>query len=205
MDKGAHFYRCDFQVHTPRDRNWTGNKFGVNQDELESLTLEQKEQITEDRIQFSKEYLEKIRNAGLNAVAITDHHDVVSVKIIRKVAEEENQTFIASSQIEKVVKIFPGIELSLSNPASQCIIIFDSDLSDANLDSVLNFLGINPTNEFEKDTIETHRISQDIIHDLVHLHRKLDELVYCKGKYIILPNVGYGSQHSILRQGFHEH
>jgi len=205
MDKGAHFYRCDFQVHTPRDINWTGNKFGVNQDELESLSPEQKEQITADRIQFSKEYLEKIRNAGLNAVAITDHHDVVSVKIIRKVAEEENQTFIADSQFEKVIKIFPGIELSLSNPASQCIIVFDSDLSDANLDSVLNFLGINPTNEFEKVTIETHRISQDIIPDLVHLHRKLDELTYCKGKYIILPNVGNGSQHSILRQGFHEH
>lgn len=205
MDNGAHFYRCDFQVHTPRDRQWTGNKFGVNQDELESLSQEQKERITADRIQFSKEYLEKIRNAGLNAVAITDHHDVVSVKTIRKVSEEENQAFIAASQYEKVIKVFPGIELSLSNPASQCIIIFDSDFSDANLDSVLNFLGINPTNEFEKITVETHRISQDIIHDLVHLHRKLDELAYCKGKYIILPNVGNGSQHSILRQGFHEH
>lgn len=205
MDKGAHFYRCDFQVHSPRDRNWTGQKFGVNQEDLESLTPEQKQQIIDDRIQFSKEYLEKIRNAGLNAVAITDHHDVNSVKLIRKVAEEENQAFIASSQFEKVVKVFPGIELSLSNPASQCIIIFDSDFSDANLDSVLHFLGINPTNEFEKFTVETQRISQDIIHDLVHLHKKLDELAYCKGKYVLLPNVGNGSQHSILRQGFHEH
>ena len=205
MDKGAHFYRCDFQVHSPRDRNWTGQKFGVNQEELDNLTPEQKQQIIDDRIQFSKEYLAKIRNAGLNAVAITDHHDVISVKLIRKVAEEENQEFIAASQFEKVVKIFPGIELSLSNPASQCIIIFDSDFSDANLDSVLHFLGINPTNEFEKFTVETQRISQDIIHDLVHLHKKLDELAYCKGKYVLLPNVGNGSQHSILRQGFHEH
>jgi hypothetical protein len=24
IDKGAHFYRCDLQVHTPRDINWTG-------------------------------------------------------------------------------------------------------------------------------------------------------------------------------------
>lgn len=23
MDKGAHFYNCDFQVHTPRDREWS--------------------------------------------------------------------------------------------------------------------------------------------------------------------------------------
>lgn len=205
MDKGAHFYKCDFQVHSPRDRNWTGEKFGVNLEDLESLTPEQKQQITDDRIQFSKEYLEKIRTAGINAVAITDHHDVNSVKLIRQIAEDENQAFIDSLQFEKVVTIFPGIELSLSNPASQCIIIFDSDFSDANLDSVLHFLGINPTNEFEKFTVETQRISQDIIHDLVHLHKKLDELNYCKGKYVLLPNIGNGSQHSILRQGFHEH
>ena len=205
MDKGAHFFRCDFQVHTPRDRGWTGNKFGVNTQDLDSLTTEQKEQIKSDRIQFSKEYLEKIRSAGLNTVAITDHHDVVSVKIIRKVAEEANQVFIDAGQHDQVIKIFPGIELSLSNPASQCIIVFDSDFSDANLDSVLNFLGINPTDEFEKFTVETQRISQDIIHDLAHLHKKLDELAYCKGKYVVLPNVGNGSQHSILRQGFHEH
>ncbi len=24
MDKGAHFHRCDFQVHSPRDLNWHG-------------------------------------------------------------------------------------------------------------------------------------------------------------------------------------
>jgi len=205
MDKGAHFYRCDFQVHSPRDRGWTGNKFGVNQDALEALTIEQKRQITDDRIQFAKEYLLKARNAGLNAIAITDHHDVVSVKIIRKVAEEENRALIAASQFEKIINIFPGIELTLSNPVCQCLLIFDADFSDANLESVIHFLGINPTNEFEKFTVETQRISQEIIKDLVHLYKKLDELPYCRGRYIILPNVGNGSKHSILRQGFHEH
>jgi chromosome segregation protein len=205
MDKGAHFYRCDFQVHSPRDRGWTGAKFGVNPEEVASLTPEQKKQITDERVQFAKEYLSKVRNAGLNAIAITDHHDIVSVKIIRKVAEAENQTFTEASEFQKIVVVFPGIELTLSNPASQCLLIFDADFSDANLDSVINFLGIAPTNEFEKFTAETHRISQDIIHDLVHLHKKLDELTYCRGRYIVLPHVGNGSQHSILRQGFHEH
>lgn len=205
MDKGAHFYRCDFQVHSPRDRGWTGNKFGVNADTLDTLTTQQKKQITNDRIQFSKEYLQKARNAGLNAIAITDHHDVVSVKIIRKLADEENQAFVASSEFDKVLTVYPGIELTLSNPASQCILIFDADFSDTNLDSVINFLGINPTNEFEKFTVETQRISTEIIHDLVHLHHKLDELSYCRGHYIVLPHVGNGSQHSILRHGFHEH
>lgn len=205
MDKGAHFYRCDFQVHTPRDRNWTGTKFGVNQDDVATLTTEQKENIDTERIQFAKQYLEKIRNAGINAVAITDHHDVVFAKTIRKVAEEQNKMYLDSSQFEKMITVFPGIEVTLSNPASQCIIIFDSDFGDANLDSVLNFLGIDPANEYDKNTIETNRISQTIISDLVHLHKKLNELTYCKDKYIILPNVGKGGQHSILRDGFHEH
>ncbi len=205
MDKGAHFYRCDFQVHSPRDRAWTGNKFGVDADAVAALTADEKKQITDDRIQFAKEYLEKARNKGLNVIAITDHHDVTSVKVIRKVAEAENMAFKAASQFEKVITVFPGIELTLASPASQCLLIFDSDFSDSNLDSVLHFLGINPTNEFEKFTVETQRISQTIIHDLSHLHEKLDELVYCKGKYIILPHVGNGGQHSILRQGFHEH
>ncbi len=40
---------------------------------------------------------------------------------------------------------------------------------------------------------------------LVHLHKKLDELAYCRGHYIILPHVGKDGQDSILRRGFQEH
>lgn len=205
MDKGAHFYRCDFQVHSPRDIAYTGNKYGLNPDEIENITPEQKEKIISDREQFSKEYLQKIRGAGLNAIAMTDHHDVVFVKLLRKVAEIENEIFRSNSEFEKIITVFPGIEMSLASPASQCIIIFDSDFSDSNLDSVLNFFGINPTNEFEKITTPTLKISQNIINDLGHLHEKLDELSYCKGKYVILPNVGKSGDHTIMRNGFHEH
>jgi len=205
MDKGAHFYRCDFQVHSPRDRGWTGRKFGVSADAIAALSKDEKKQIIDDRIQFAKEYLEKARNAGLNVIAIADHHDVASVKTIRKVAEEENAVFKAALQFEKVITVFPGIELTLANPASQCLLIFDADFTDSSLDSVIHFLGIAPPNEFEKHTVETQRISQTIINDLGHLHEKLDELGYCKGRYIVLPHIGNGGQHSILRQGFHEH
>jgi chromosome segregation protein len=205
MDKGAHFYRCDFQVHSPRDIAYTGNKYGLNPEEIENITPVQKEKITLEREQFSKEYLQKIRDAGLNAIAMTDHHDVVFVKQLRKVAELQNQEFKSNSEFEKIITVFPGIEMSLANPVSQCIIIFDSDFSDSNLDSVLNFFGINPTNEFEKVTTPTLKISQTVINDLVHLHEKLDELGYCKGRYVILPNVGKSGDHTIMRSGFHEH
>jgi type III restriction enzyme len=205
MDNGAHFYRCDFQVHSPRDIAYTGSKYGLDTADIANITTEQKEKIISERDQFSKEYLLKIRNAGLNAIAMTDHHDVVFVKCLRKVAEIENQAFKANSELDKIITVFPGIEMSLANPVSQCIIIFDADFSDSNLDAVLHFFGINPTNEFEKVTTPTLKISQNIINDLVHLHEKLDELSYCKGKYVILPNVGKSGDHTIMRNGFHEH
>lgn len=46
MDKGAHFHRCDFQVHTPRDINWKGDKFGVDQQSIGTLTEKQKKEIS---------------------------------------------------------------------------------------------------------------------------------------------------------------
>ncbi len=205
MDKGAHFYRCDFQVHSPRDRSWTGSKLGFNSIAIDSLSTDQKDQLMSDRIQFAKEYLQKVREGGLNAIAITDHHDVVFAKIIRQVANKENKHFTNISDFEKIITVFPGIEVTLSNPVSQCLLIFDSDFNDADLDSIINYLGIVPTNIFDEHTIETQRISQETINNLVHLHKKLDELPFCEGKYIVLPNANKTGEHTILRVGFHEH
>ena len=35
MDKGAHFYRCDFQLHTPRDQRWSGTHYVSDEDRSE--------------------------------------------------------------------------------------------------------------------------------------------------------------------------
>jgi type III restriction enzyme len=205
MNKGAHFYKCDFQIHSPRDIAWTGNKFGVEDSDVASLTDEEKESIEQNREQFAREYLEKVRAKGLNVIAITDHHDVEFVKVIRKQAELQNKTYLETEEFNKIIIVFPGIELTLSNPAAQAIILFDANFSDSNLDSVINLLGITPTNRYHKNTTATQRISEELIHNLSHLHKKLDEVAYCKGNYIVLPNVTRGGGHSILRNGFHEH
>ncbi|HBQ60391.1 MAG TPA: hypothetical protein DD671_12425, partial [Balneolaceae bacterium] len=204
MDKGARFFKCDFQVHTPRDMNWTGNKFGVNEEELDSLSDEQKSGIDLDREQFAREYLAKVRDAGLNAIAITDHHDVVFAKIIRRIANEENREIIDSGERNGLVKVFPGIELTLSNPACQSILIFDADFEDQHLDSVIHVLGLTPSDSYLENTAQTLPISQTHVANLNSLHLKLDELTYCKGRYIVLPNLNDGGQHTLLRRGFHE-
>ncbi len=66
MDNGAHFHRCDFQVHTPRDLNWNGAR-PTNDPE---------------RVEFSKLFIKSCREKGLDAVAITDHHDTAFFRFI---------------------------------------------------------------------------------------------------------------------------
>ena len=73
MDKGAHFYRCDFQVHTPRDKQWSGY---VPQNEAE-------------RKAFAERFVQACRSKGLQAVAITDHHDLAYFEYIKSAAASE--------------------------------------------------------------------------------------------------------------------
>ena len=56
MDQGAHFHKCDFQAHTPRDLNWEGA--GAVTDA--------------ERIQYAQDFVAACREKGLEAVAITD-------------------------------------------------------------------------------------------------------------------------------------
>ena len=73
MDNGAHFHKCDFQAHTPRDTNWEGAD-AVSHDE---------------RQQYAHDFVAACRLKGIDAVAITDHHDLAFFKYIRAAAESE--------------------------------------------------------------------------------------------------------------------
>ena len=60
MDNGAHYFRSDFQVHTPRDINWKSHR-AVTDDE---------------RRQYAHDFVAACRQKKIQAVAITDHHDL---------------------------------------------------------------------------------------------------------------------------------
>src|SRR5229473_5761390 len=73
MDKGAHFYRCDFQVHTPRDIGWSGG-----------------DAVTDsERKNYAEELILACRQKGLGAIAITDHHDLAFFPYIKEAAQNE--------------------------------------------------------------------------------------------------------------------
>ncbi|UYZ61600.1 TrlF family AAA-like ATPase [Hymenobacter weizhouensis] len=185
MDKGAHFHNCDFQVHTPRDINWNGDRA-----------------ITDDqRKAYSNEFIQACRDKKLDAVAITDHHDFAFFKYIKEASINEvdsDGNLIAS---DERITVFPGIELSLSVPPCQALLILDSDFPVDALHRILTKLSLTPSPEEEHRTANTERISGSIVMGLQHLYDMLDSMAEVKGRYIVLPNVSEGGNHTLLRSG----
>ena len=188
MNKGTRFYNCDFQVHTPRDINWSGPKPVSDA----------------DRNTYAERFVPACRQKGVNAVAITDHHDLAFFPYIKAAANNEvddnGQPLIDS---QKLV-VFPGIELTLSNPPCQALLILDSNFPEDQLLRVLHKLSIEPNPISEPSTIQTVPIPSDVVNGLRDLYLKLDSIDILKGKYIILPHTGRGHK-GILRRDFYEH
>lgn len=183
MDKGAHFRRCDLQVHTPRDINWHGER---------PVT-------TEDRNEYAKRFIAACRDKGLDAVAITDHHDLGFFPAIRAAAENETDNNGDPIPASDRIVVFPGIELTLGIPC-QALLILDSDFPDNMFDAVCNALTIEPNDSTELQHKEIERLEK--IGDFVELYNRLDEYSFLKGRYIVLPNVSQGGKHTLIRDGF---
>src|SRR6266700_1410141 len=107
MDKGAHFHRCDFQVHSPRDRGWAG---------ADCVTDDQ-------RKQYAASLIRACRQKGLDAVAITDHHDLLFAKYVRDAARLERGADGKLLPADKQFVVFPGMELTLNVPC-QALLLF---------------------------------------------------------------------------------
>lgn len=189
MDKGAHFYRCDFQVHTPRDINWSGDR---------PITADQRKVYAED-------FIKKCRELGLNSVAITDHHDFGFYPIIKEAANTELDDTGQPIPDEKKIIVFPGLELTFSTPPCQAILIIDADYPANNLNQILHLFGITPNSPDEGTTIQTVPITNTNVNGFEELYDKLNTIDSLKGKFIILPNLNEGGRHTLLRAGNSEH
>ncbi len=186
VDSGAHFHRCDFQVHTPRDVNWIGPR---PTDDAE-------------RKAYAVRFVEACRKRGLDAVAITDHHDLAMFPVIRDAAlTETDSRGEAISEHDQLV-VFPGMELTLGIPC-QALLLLDADFPPDLLSALYAKLGVTPTDS----TSETHTppVRLEHITSLVELYKTFGELDYLREKFILLPNVGENGQFSLLRKGFQSH
>jgi chromosome segregation protein len=186
MDKGAHFYRCDFQVHTPSDRSWSGPRPTSD----------------DDRRAFAMSLIGECRRQSLNAIAITDHHDLCFFPYIRQAAECETDDEGRELQPHTRITVFPALELTLGIPC-QAILILDATFPLEFLTSLYTALGITQTAHSEA----THDIPQRLDHVTTFddICTKLDTIEYLKGRYILLPNVSERGNATLLRSGFAGH
>lgn len=186
LDKGSHFHRCDFQVHSPRDINWNGNR-PVADDE---------------RKEYARLFVTACREKGLNAVAITDHHDVGFFSYIREAAESElDSTGQPIAEQDRLV-VFPGMELTLGI-GCQALVIFDAAFPSEFLPQIPVALSVVCNAATEPIHAPTQRL--DHFTDFNSLHERLDQLSFLKGHYIVLPNVSRKGASTLQRQGFSAH
>ncbi|MCY3688571.1 MAG: AAA family ATPase [Gammaproteobacteria bacterium] len=182
MDKGAHFHRCDFQVHSPRDEGWHGIRAVSD----------------EDRREYAARFIAACRSRALDAVAITDHHDLVFVRYIREAAKSEQDNEGNLIPAHDQIVVFPGIELTLSVPC-QALLIFDADFPDDMFGLALTALAIEPRDPSEPTTAPVVRLEH--ITTLNSLKEELDKHAFLRGRYIILPNVSDGGADTLIRKG----
>jgi type III restriction enzyme len=186
MDKGAHFYKCDFQVHTPRDPNWTGTEATSDA----------------DRKAYAEELILACRQKGLGAIAITDHHDFAFFPYIKKAAQDELDDLGRPVPADKRIIVFPGIELTLTAPNCQALLILDADFPENLLPSVLTALSITQSPPTDTKNYQVTRIPQNVVSDLTDLYEKLNNHAHLRGRFIVFPNVSEGGNCTLLRSGF---
>lgn len=185
MDNGAHFHKCDFQVHTPRDINWEG---------AGALT-------DDDRREYAVEFVEACRAKGVQAVAITDHHDVAFFRYIREATLNETDDLGQPLRDADRLIVFPGMELTLGIPC-QALLIFDADLPLEFLPLALTALGITPSDP----SFEKHAPVQKLdIMNFDDLYAALNKLEPLRDRFIVFPHVADSGYKTLLRKGFEKH
>lgn len=187
MDLGAHFYKADFQVHTPRDLNWKGAGAATD----------------DERRAYAREFIVACREKGLGAVAITDHHDTAFFPFIKKAAAEETDNLGKPLPPEQRLVVFPGMELTLGVPC-QALLLLDAEFPENLLPAVATALALK--NDAPPTAAKHGQIVRlEHVKSFEDLYGRLNEHAYLEGRFIVLPHVGESGDVSILRKGFASH
>src|SRR3989344_2453159 len=189
MDKGAHFYKSDFQVHTPRDANWHG---------AEAAT-------PAERKAYAEELVQACRAKGLGGIAITDHHDFAFFPYVKVAAASEVDATGNPISKEDQLVVFPGIELTLSSPPCQAILLLDADFDDTKFGDILTTLTIDVIDDAQSKLAIVDSVSPTSVTGFNDLEERLNQHKWLKGKFIILPNVTDGGYKTLFRDGFDKH
>lgn len=179
---GATWRLCDFQIHTPRDNDWSG-----------SPQLEGGDENAEDRRhEWADEFVSECLEREIGAIAITDHHDATMIEYVTAA--------ISRSDLAKAkLWLFPGMEITCDDSV-QCIILFDQGTDP----EVVNLLfGVMPN--IVKPDSATKSAPQAIPcgNDLSHLLNAVSNDSQLSVKSIVLPHASDDGYKTVIRKGFH--
>lgn len=192
----AYWRKCDFQVHSCRDPNWTGARpLGLAETNPSTGYPATQADVEAGRAAWADALVESCVSKGLEAFALTDHHETVMVPYVRAAIARRKQ---ADPNFD--LWLFPGMELTAKG-GCQCLIIFDADISDEWLTQVQGRLGIVHA-ELDANSAKGPKVTQ-LKHSYEDIGAELDGLTNFRGKYIVLPNVSDGNSHTVLKEGHH--
>lgn len=190
----AYWRKCDFQLHTPRDPNWSGARpIGLGEDlNGQPATVAD---VDRDREIWADSFVDRCVARGLEAIAVTDHHEMVMIPYAQE-AIARRQAADPSFDLW----LFPGMELTARN-GWQCLLLFDEDLSEQWRREALGKLGIVIA-DLDDKAIKAKRVTQ-LNCSYPDIASELDTVKGLVGRYIVLPNVSQGGRHTVIRDGAH--
>jgi len=190
----AFWRKCDFQLHTPRDPNWTGARpigLGEDMNGEPATTVD----VDRERQVWADSFVDRCAARGLEAIAITDHHEMVMIPYVQEAIARRKA---ADPSFD--LWLFPGMELTARNGV-QCLILFDADLPEEWRREVLGKLGIVIA-DLDDKAIKAKRVTQ-LACSYPEIADELDTVQGLVGRYIVLPNVSQGGRHTVVRDGAH--
>lgn len=192
----AYWRKCDFQVHSPRDPNWAGARpLGIGETVAATGAKAAAQDVDAARAQWAKEFVDVCVAKGVQAVALTDHHEMIMLAYVQKEIEQRRK-----ADPEFDLWLFPGMELTASG-GKQCLIIFDADLSEDWRKQAQGKLGIAFAAVEEKGAVAA-KVTQ-LACAYPDIAMLLDQVEQLRGRYIVLPNVSQGNNHTVLTDGAH--
>src|SRR6185312_10932607 len=101
--------------------------------------------------------------------------------------------------------VFPGIELTLSSPPCQALLLLDAGFDETKFGDLLTALTITPVDASKGSIGAVDPVSPASVTSLKDLELKLNLHPWLKGHYIVLPNVTTNGHKTMFREGFHKH
>jgi len=90
-----------------------------------------------ERKTYAEELILACRQKGLTAIAITDHHDFAFFPYVKEAAQNELDDAGQAVPAGTRIVIYPGLELTLTSPNCQALLILDADFPENLFQSVL--------------------------------------------------------------------